>query len=209
LLELVRYIHQNPLKAGLERRLGEHLWTSHRAYLHDQDAMKWLKRDLILERFGEMRGQAKSNLHQFVSNPRSSEIDRILSKQRWPAILGSETFRKDLLKRFKHPLNQSGVANKKELFQTLSPEDLKTIVCDEAGCQGVELLQQRRGRHNDTRRAFIYLCREVLKLDCREIGIHLGGLGRAAVSRQYWLARSDVKSKGSSSQLIHRVQKQL
>lgn len=28
LTELVRYIHRNPLKAGLEGILGEHAWTS-------------------------------------------------------------------------------------------------------------------------------------------------------------------------------------
>ena len=33
LLELVRYIHRNPLKAGLAKKLSDYEWSSHRAYL--------------------------------------------------------------------------------------------------------------------------------------------------------------------------------
>ena len=33
-LEIIRYIHRNPYKAGLEKVLGQHAWTSHRCREH-------------------------------------------------------------------------------------------------------------------------------------------------------------------------------
>ena len=35
LLELARYIHRNPLKAGLVGRLSNYLWSGHRGYISD------------------------------------------------------------------------------------------------------------------------------------------------------------------------------
>ena len=45
LLELVRYIHRNPLKAGLENELGEYEWCSHRGYLKKKRKERMVKNE--------------------------------------------------------------------------------------------------------------------------------------------------------------------
>ncbi len=41
LLEVMRYIHRNPLKAGIVKNPGDYPWSSHNGYL--SKAKKWLK----------------------------------------------------------------------------------------------------------------------------------------------------------------------
>ncbi len=47
LLQLVRYIHRNPMKAGFSDSLGGYLWTSHKAYLSFAKKWNWLHKDFI------------------------------------------------------------------------------------------------------------------------------------------------------------------
>lgn len=52
LLELVRYVHNNPVRAGLVRHARESDWSSHRAYIGRSEAPAWLRLGYVLERFG-------------------------------------------------------------------------------------------------------------------------------------------------------------
>jgi hypothetical protein len=44
LLELLRYIHRNPLEAGLVKDLNKYPWSSHKGYL--SNAGKWEEKNL-------------------------------------------------------------------------------------------------------------------------------------------------------------------
>jgi len=50
LLELVRYIHLNPVRAGIIATPEEHPWSGHRAYL-GIESVPWLTSDWCLSRF--------------------------------------------------------------------------------------------------------------------------------------------------------------
>src|SRR3990167_2207194 len=52
LLELVRYIHLNPVEARLCDHPQKHVWTSHLAYLDTAKRPEWLKTGEVLGRFG-------------------------------------------------------------------------------------------------------------------------------------------------------------
>lgn len=52
LLELVRYIHLNPVRAGLVRDPSEWVWSGHRAYL-GRERTVWLDSGLVLAMFDE------------------------------------------------------------------------------------------------------------------------------------------------------------
>ena len=53
LLELVRYIHLNPIRAKLEEKVGEYPWTSHQQYLGmEKKALAKVEKEEILKMFG-------------------------------------------------------------------------------------------------------------------------------------------------------------
>ena len=51
LLELLRYIHRNPLKAGIVPHLDDYRWSSHKGYLAGSQGWNWLTRDPLLAMF--------------------------------------------------------------------------------------------------------------------------------------------------------------
>ena len=57
LLTLVRYIHNNPVKAGLVERMEDWAYSSHRAYLGSP--FPWVETVSVLERAGGSVGYAK------------------------------------------------------------------------------------------------------------------------------------------------------
>jgi hypothetical protein len=74
LLELVRYIHRNPVKAGLATDPGSYRWSSHRYYTGDR-RLEWLSTDLVLSLFNTDMDRAKSELERFVTKKPADDYD--------------------------------------------------------------------------------------------------------------------------------------
>ena len=68
LLELVRYIHLNPVRAGIVSTLedlADYAWTGHRCLL-GSDQLGWQDTDRVLTLFARVRGQARITYREFV-----------------------------------------------------------------------------------------------------------------------------------------------
>lgn len=65
LLELVRYIHLNPVRAGMVTNPEEYPWSSHRAYL-GKETLPWLTTDWMLAQFGKNVAKARAAYMAFV-----------------------------------------------------------------------------------------------------------------------------------------------
>lgn len=65
LLELVAYIHLNPVRAGMVATPGDHPWGSHRAYLGNE-ALPWLTTGNVLSMFNQNRDKAIGLYSQYV-----------------------------------------------------------------------------------------------------------------------------------------------
>ena len=67
-LELVRYIHLNPLRARLVKdisKLDRYRWSGH-SVLMGRIKYEWQDRDYVLSWFGEKEGKAKKAYRQYV-----------------------------------------------------------------------------------------------------------------------------------------------
>jgi putative transposase len=64
-LELVRYIHLNPVRAGLVSAPGDYPWSGHLAYLGKQ-TKTWLTVDFVLSQFTRHQGTARKRYGEFV-----------------------------------------------------------------------------------------------------------------------------------------------
>ena len=69
-LEVVRYVHNNPVRAGVVGRAAESGWSSHRAYLGLEEAPAWLVVDAILGAGEQQRARARAELASFVDEGR-------------------------------------------------------------------------------------------------------------------------------------------
>lgn len=71
LLELVRYIHLNPLRAGVVRDLGEldlYPWTGHAGILTKKARQSWYPLGEVLSLFGDSRSKALSGYRRFIKD---------------------------------------------------------------------------------------------------------------------------------------------
>ena len=89
LLELIRYIVLNPVRAGVASSPEDWQWSSYRATAGFAPAPSFLSSDWLLRQFGTTRRKAETSYRKFVSE--STELSP-LEHVRNGVILGSERF---------------------------------------------------------------------------------------------------------------------
>jgi hypothetical protein len=89
MVELSCYIHRNPLRAGVVKRLIDYKWSSYPVYAYGRSGPEWLKTDLILAHFsGGDRGKAYREKVQSYAG----EEKRLWEDFRHGIILGTNGF---------------------------------------------------------------------------------------------------------------------
>lgn len=77
LKELVRYIHQNPVRARMVERCNDYTWSSHNAYMGTRRP-EWLTTDFVLRMFAAATSRARASYAAFVDEPISRSITTLL-----------------------------------------------------------------------------------------------------------------------------------
>ncbi|MDZ7664815.1 MAG: transposase [Desulfotignum sp.] len=114
LRELVRYIHRNPVRAGIVSDPIDYQKSSHRAYVAiPKTPIAWLTTEPVLRQFGNTRESARAAYLQFMGRPEGEDL---LEKLRLGGshghILGDDDFVDRILPRDSVPdrLDEAGVS---------------------------------------------------------------------------------------------------
>jgi REP element-mobilizing transposase RayT len=103
LLELVRYVHLNPVRAGMFRQPEEYAWSSHRAFAEHEN-IPWLTTEWVLSCLGESAADVLTRYEQFVLDGigelRRAEFHSGTHEGR---ILGDDVFVEEALTRGDEP----------------------------------------------------------------------------------------------------------
>ena len=174
LLTLVRYIHRNPLKAGLTRRLSGYPWSSHKGYLSRARKWDWLNKDPVLSMLSKSKAEQVKSYRQFISaeDDRVDEVRRVLERKKWPSILGTKSFINKVKIRFFSEKTDDEVPQSRELAPT--PAQIKTAVCRHYRINNDELQVSKRGVFNEPRNVAIYLTRRLRGDSLQQIGEQFG-----------------------------------
>jgi REP element-mobilizing transposase RayT len=98
-LELVRYIHLNPVRARMVRDPGAYRYSSHRAYL-GRERLPWLTTDWVLGQFGATVGVDRRRYVRFIEEGRSEGHSEVFYGGKADSrVVGEEDFVKGVLKR--------------------------------------------------------------------------------------------------------------
>ena len=73
-LSVVRYIHHNPLTAGVVADIDRYPWSSHSGYLNEKRRPVWLDTDAVMSRFRGLQ-----DYQRFMHDKVEREIPGILS----------------------------------------------------------------------------------------------------------------------------------
>ena len=172
LLEVLRYIHRNPLRARLAKELNDFPWSSHPGYLSSAGQWAWLHKDFLLSMLSNGKGGRLAAYRAFVSLDDTAETAKFYGLKKLPSVFGGDGF-KDWLKerfqdlRFKEEIPESRV---------LAPA-VATIIaatCTHFKISPEQLNRSRRGQENQPRDIALFLVRTLTRKTMREIGMHFG-----------------------------------
>ena len=128
LLEVLRYIHRNPLKAGIVKTLDDYPWSSHQGYMSGAKKWSWLQKDIILAQLSQVKNKQQSAYLDFVSLGDSQEIEEFYSLKNLPSILGGTSFKEFIKEKFHKLKNIPEIPESKFLAQ--DAENVIKSVCD-------------------------------------------------------------------------------
>jgi REP element-mobilizing transposase RayT len=155
--ELSRYIHLNPVKAGLVKRPEDYPWSSYRAYLTGEHP-QWLRTDLILSYFGDSRDDYAAyvleKLEGELPDPRIGAVGS--------AILGDAAFVREIRSRHLDGLDDREIPALKEFSERPDLDSLDGLA------------QKHFGPGRNGRAAALYLCHRFSGARLQEIGDRYG-----------------------------------
>jgi putative transposase len=173
LMELVRYIHLNPVRAGMVVSPDEYQWSGHSAYLGRED-LTWLTSEWVLSLFSPRSNDACARYAQFVADgigeTRREEFHTGLQEER---ILGDDSF-----------ADKAIMKAEQQRDYRYRIEDIVNVVCRCYGLSLGQLKQAGKARpYADARAVAAYFVRELPGPSFTALGRMLGrdiaSLGRA------------------------------
>ncbi len=203
LVAVVRYIHQNPVAAGLVGHAEQYRWSSLPYYVTEKGRPAWLYTQTIL---GYFSGRRKAFL-AFMRGQPEKELVTFYDSERGGPILGTEKFK-------------AWIKSRKDLRQVDReiPErrhlavDLDACLQAVARVFGVKeslLVSSRRGVTNLARQVAMHVCREVGGYSHREIAQRLQAGSYSTVSSACAMLKKQLADDRTLRKQIQKVRQEL
>jgi putative transposase len=179
LLELSRYIHLNPVRAGIVEKPEFYEYSSYKSFI-SRKKEEIVYHDLILGMISKGRRNAEKRYEAFVLNGIEENLQDPLKDVYGGSILGGKGFIKEALARLKEGvLNKEEISHRRDLQGTLGPEDIIDIVSENSRVSRDDLINNRGEYRNLT----IHLMKKHTGMTNRQIGEFFGGLSYSAVAK--------------------------
>lgn len=169
--QLSRYIHRNPLEAGLVTVLGRYRWSSYPAYLGQVKRPAWLNCAYILS--ATARRNARARYRAYVeSESEGDEAEAFYARRRHSPILGGEGFRRRLRPKGK----AIDVPELRRARPRYGAWHIAAVVAKRLEVDEGLIWTSRRGPagSNPARGMTMYLCQHVGGMKLAEIAEHFG-----------------------------------
>ena len=148
--DLVKFIHNNPVRSKAAKSAGSAKWTSHEAYLGGKE-QPWLSTEAVLTSFGKTTKSSRAAFGKFVDEGKDEpERTDLLRGSEGGRVLGDKRFVKKALK----PVKATPIP--------MTLNQLVKRVCREVGVKEVALKSPSRARReSQIRQSITYLAMEL------------------------------------------------
>ncbi|MFQ5451024.1 MAG: transposase [Nitrospinaceae bacterium] len=187
LLQVVRYIHLNPVKGKLVDRPREYEWSSYNFYLRPQGEPGGLGTEWVLSLFSRQRKKAVQAFRKFMGDPVSANVERFYSSRKLGSILGDDGFVERIKEQYIYS-DPSPDMEVREIRRFRGEGVIQMInreICRTFKVKEESLFQGRRGRKNLPRQMAVSLSRELSGLNLREIAESYGIKSYKTVESHY------------------------
>jgi REP element-mobilizing transposase RayT len=202
LTELIRYVHLNPVRAGIVKKPEDYFWSGHRVYL-DLEVLPWLSQDWILSRFETEKALAKKRYQRFLQlgiGRKHHYDDFFESGSKEGRILGSSDFVENILNEA-HQLPQPE--------PSYSLDELINVVCDVLGESRETITSLSKGQDVTRIRAITaFFVKRAPHLILREFARRTGR-DASALSKLVRATEQKIRQNKDFALLIDTIQKRL
>ena len=183
LLQLSYYIHRNPLRAGLVKRLASYAWSSYRAYAYGNVISKWFNTKVMLSQLRNVADKHKA--YQEHAQKYSKEEQRLWEDLRHGIFLGTEEFAEKIKKRYLPDVPNAEIPHQKQLAKNIDSEVVLLKAVKLLKCSPENYSKTARISEIDklNRDLLIYLMWQLGQLTNQQIGEKFG-LSYSAVSKR-------------------------
>ena len=193
--ELTRYIHLNPVRAGMVKRPEEYPWSSYRDYIGERIPPGWLKTGFVLGYFGNKSSAAGGKYKKFVEDLLGKECESPLNAAVAATMLGCAEFIQEITERH---LSDKQMDRDLPALRTLSNRPpLDAIV------QTVKSIVGEQARLAE--KASIYLCHKHSGAKLKEIGERFG-IGQSSVTQVSRRFAHQMDSDGTLRKLVAQLE---
>lgn len=168
LLELVRYIHLNPVRAKLVTDPKEYEWSSHRIYL-GLEKNTLIDINLVLAIFGKKIGKARKRYESFILEKADMGQRKDFYKTTDQCILGDDKFIEEIKKRTSHELGKET----KKIHLTMSELIDRVATQMDVSDRDIPSSSKRRSA-SEARSIVAFLGKEYCGYKGKEIADYLG-----------------------------------
>lgn len=168
LMELSRYIHLNPVRAGIVKAAGEYKWSSYKEYMNGKQTITDTEDTLYL--ISSKRHEAIRKYEEFVyaGIAKESPLGKAVG-----GVLGNESFTEKVFAHLKGLPDKTEIPDIKKIE---SKHDIEKVIKGIANYYGLkeEELYKRKKAAAYYRKLAIYLCKILSGKKNRDIGTAFG-----------------------------------
>lgn len=180
LLELSRYIHLNPVRAGIAKKPEEYQWSSYQYYAGKDNKPEWLHMEWLLQEYGKTYKTAWKNYREFVEAATGSSMSFPIEGIVGQAVLGRQEFVEKVVAGIGTDKHLKDIISKRFFIKAVSLDKLHQAVCQYYRVE--DIAKGRAGGR--VRDMFVYLAKRETAAQNSEIGQMAGGITYSAVTQR-------------------------
>jgi len=196
--ELSRYIHLNPVRAGLVKTPSEYPWSSYRYFIGKDRRPEWLTTELVLGDFGGEERKRYRGYREYVERGETRELESPLKRVVASTFLGSEEFINDIKTKYleRMKIDKRNIPSIKKVFRGPSFEDIEKEV--------VKVLGKDRTFY---KKICIYMSHQYSGMRLDEVGAHFGMKG-GAVSQLSRRLKEAIRGDKELGEILGKIKKE-
>ena len=179
LLELSRYIHLNPVRAGIVDQPEKYPHSSYKSFI-SKKGEEILRRDLIWGMISKDERYGPHRYRSFVERGLEGDLENPIEGVYAGFVLGGKSFIREALERLKDNVySREEISYRNALKTRYEAEEILDLVAAHLGLSTGDILKRKGG----WRDLFIHLLKIQTGMTNKEIGEFVGGLSYSGVSR--------------------------
>ena len=209
LLQLSKYIHRNPLEAGMVDHLENYEWSSYRSYIGDCAAENWLFLHEVYGQLNTNKPFAREYQAYMSEGLMDKDLKDFYSRKHRDPILGNERFIEGI-KGFLGKENLEVAYNEKKRLRPGIGTIVEAVSAySQVSVKDIYQVKKGRGVKNQPRKLAMYLAQRIGGFRLNEIGEFFGLKGYGGVSSAIYTVKQaleqDAELRKVTNNIINRL----